>query len=126
MQKPDSWALFDHPPAESYRNGRVALLADAAHASTPHQGAGAGMALDDAYVLASLFGEVHRMEGIEEAFRVYGGVRRKISQRLVSTSRDAGDLYEFRKGGVGDDVERVRDLDESYRWVWRVGLERDL
>jgi salicylate hydroxylase len=36
MQKPDTWALFDRPPAESYFKGRVCLLGDAAHASTPH------------------------------------------------------------------------------------------
>jgi len=44
MEKPDVWALFDHPPAPTYFKGRFALLGDAAHASTPHQGAGAGQA----------------------------------------------------------------------------------
>ena len=38
MQKPDLWALFDYPPADTYFKGRVCLLGDAAHASTPHQG----------------------------------------------------------------------------------------
>ena len=35
---PDLWALFDYPPADTYFKGRVCLLGDAAHASTPHQG----------------------------------------------------------------------------------------
>lgn len=35
MQKPDTWALFDHPPAPTYIKGRICLLGDAAHASTP-------------------------------------------------------------------------------------------
>lgn len=30
MQKPDVWALFEHPPAETYTKGRVCLLGDAA------------------------------------------------------------------------------------------------
>lgn len=38
VQTPDLWALFDYPPAETYFKGRVCLLGDAAHASTPHQG----------------------------------------------------------------------------------------
>ena len=40
MTKSDIWALFDHPPAHTYTKGRVCLLGDAAHASTPHNGAG--------------------------------------------------------------------------------------
>lgn len=57
MEKPDVWALFDHPPARTYWKGRMCLLGDSAHASTPHQGAGAGMALEDAFVLSKLLGQ---------------------------------------------------------------------
>lgn len=32
MQKPDTWALFDHPPATTYVKGRICLLGDSAHA----------------------------------------------------------------------------------------------
>jgi salicylate hydroxylase len=44
LQRPDKWALFEHPPAKSYSDhrGKICLLGDCAHASTPHQGAGAG------------------------------------------------------------------------------------
>jgi len=42
MQKPDIWALFNHLPAPTYFKNRTCLLGDAAHASTPHNGAGAG------------------------------------------------------------------------------------
>jgi len=30
MQKPDVWALFDHPPAPTYTKGRICMLGDAA------------------------------------------------------------------------------------------------
>jgi len=54
MQKPDLWALFNHPPAKTYyRKGKICLLGDCAHASTPHQGAGAGMALASAVFVKS-------------------------------------------------------------------------
>ena len=34
--------------------GRVMLLGDAAHAPLPHQGQGAGLAIEDAYALGAL------------------------------------------------------------------------
>jgi salicylate hydroxylase len=36
-------ALFDAPNAIRYCSGRICVVGDAAHASTPNQGAGAGM-----------------------------------------------------------------------------------
>lgn len=43
MEKPDVWALFNHLSADTYyRKGKICLLDDSAHASAPHQGAGAG------------------------------------------------------------------------------------
>lgn len=35
MEQPDLWALFDHGPIDSFWKGRVCLMGDAAHASTP-------------------------------------------------------------------------------------------
>lgn len=124
MEKPDVWALFDHPPARTYCKGRICLLGDAAHASTPHQGAGAGMALEDAYVLSDLLGSVRTVEGIEGAFRVYDAVRRPRSQKLVATSRAAGQLYDFEGVEIGDDEDKIREnLENRYRWIWDEDLE---
>ncbi len=44
--------LVDRPPARQYTRGRVALVGDAAHPTTPNLGQGANMAIDDAIVLA--------------------------------------------------------------------------
>jgi salicylate hydroxylase len=127
MEKTDLWALFDHPPAKAYYKGRVCLLGDSAHASTPHQGAGAGMALEDAYILSSLLGQVKNVDAIEEAFRVYDATRRPRTQRLVTTSRDCGETYELENKDVGDDVQKLkRNLDERQRWIWNHNLESDM
>ncbi|UQC78867.1 salicylate 1-monooxygenase SalA, partial [Colletotrichum lupini] len=50
------WAIFDtyDYPAPTYVKGRLCLAGDAAHASTPHHGAGAGMGVEDALALATL------------------------------------------------------------------------
>ena len=127
MEKPDVWALFEHPPAESYFKGRVCLLGDAAHGSTPHHGAGAGMALEDAYILSELLGLVQESNEIEQAFVAYDTTRRARSQKLVVASKEAGYLYDLELEGVGDDVGRLnRNLDERFKWVWDHDLETDL
>jgi salicylate hydroxylase len=128
MKSTDIWALFDHPPARTYyRAGRICLLGDCAHASTPHQGSGAGMAIEDALVLSQLLGQVQEKTDLQKAFKAYDAVRRPRTQKLVSTSRDAGCLYEFQKEGVRDDVEALRNnLEGRMRWVWDIDLEKHL
>lgn len=44
--------ILDRPPARSWGTGRVTLLGDAAHPTTPNLGQGACMAIEDAVVLA--------------------------------------------------------------------------
>lgn len=124
VQKPDIWALFDHPPSHTYHKGRVCLLGDAAHASTPHKGAGAGMAIEDAYVMGSLLGLVSGPEEIEHAFSVYDQLRRERSQRLVSDSREQGKLYEFE---LREDPEWIAEsLSTRMDWVWKYDLVQEV
>ncbi|EHL03619.1 putative Salicylate hydroxylase [Glarea lozoyensis 74030] len=119
MEKPDIWALFDHPAAPTYYKKRFAMLGDAAHASTPHQGAGAGQAIEDAYVLSSLLGEINSVDDIEKAFKAYDTIRRPRSQRVVTTSRDAARIYEFEDENLGSDLEKIREtLGERFKWIW--------
>lgn len=44
--------LYDRQPSKTWFRGRVALLGDAAHATTPNLGQGACMAIEDAVVFA--------------------------------------------------------------------------
>ena len=127
MEKPDVWAIFDDPPAPTYYKGRIALLGDSAHASSPHQGAGAGMAVEDAFVLCSLLSDATSSKEIPNAFKAYDYVRRPRSQKLVTTSRDAGEVYELEGEGTGDDIAAVKkNLDERYKWIWNKRIEEDL
>lgn len=127
MEKPDVWALFDHPPAPTYFKGRLAILGDAAHASTPHQGAGAGQAIEDAFVLSNLLGQVKSVDEIEKAFHAYDAVRRPRSQKVVKTSRDAAAIYEFEDEILGTDLDKIRRrLMERYDWIWDEDLPTQL
>ena len=123
MEQPDRWALFDHGPIPRLWKGHVCLLGDAAHASTPHQGSGAGMALEDAYVLSSLLGHVRVVEELELAFEAYDHVRRPRDMKLVETSRACGDVYEFQGPETGDDVRKIdENLSTRYDWIWEEDL----
>ncbi|HEY8050113.1 MAG TPA: FAD-dependent monooxygenase [Ramlibacter sp.] len=54
------WALHDRPPlagAHEMARGRIALLGDAAHPMLPYLAQGAGMAIEDADALASVFAD---------------------------------------------------------------------
>jgi len=48
------WGLYDRIPLESWTNGRLVLLGDAAHAMLPHLGQGANQAIEDGVALAAL------------------------------------------------------------------------
>jgi salicylate hydroxylase len=127
MEKPDVWAMFNYPPAHTYYKGRTCLSGDAAHASTPHHGAGAGMAIEDAYIMASLLAEVEDEKSIEEAFRAFDFVRRPRTQRLVNSSRESGKVLACEGEGVGEDKEKwIAKITESHRWIWEKNLEEDL
>jgi salicylate hydroxylase len=102
-------------------------MGDSAHAKTPHLGAGAGMAMEDAYILSHLIGFVGRTEDIPKAFFAYDAVRRPRTQECIQRSKDASLAYDFLLPGVQDDMERVQErLEESFDWLWHVDLEAQL
>ena len=66
-----------------WSSGRVVLLGDAVHATTPHLGQGAGMAIEDSIVLAE---ELARARTPEEAFAAYRDRRFERCRYIVETS----------------------------------------
>lgn len=129
MPDPSQWAIFEHPHISTYTRSRVAILGDAAHASTPHQGAGAGQAIEDAHVLAELLGDprVTEVKHVVAAFQGYDAVRRPRSQKVVTTSKENADLLCLCLDGVGDDEERLKQtFQERLRWLWEVDVEEQV
>ena len=66
-----------------WHSGRVVLLGDAVHATTPHLGQGAGMAVEDGIVLAE---ELDRHDTPEEAFTAYRDRRFERCRYIVESS----------------------------------------
>jgi salicylate hydroxylase len=129
VQSPDVWALFNHPPAPIYFSDKplICLVGDAAHASTPHQGAGAGMCIEDVYVLSGLLSECKTKADLARAVLAYDTVRRRRSQKLVKTSREAGMLWEFEGEGIQDDLEALeQNATKRMDWIWDHDITEDL
>lgn len=127
MKNTDVWALFDDPPARTYYKGRVAVMGDAAHAAGPHQGSGAGMAIEDAYVLSTLLGHVEHADEVERAFNAYDTIRRERTQKLVATTREASHLWELEHPDHGEDFESIsRNINERMLWIWNEDLEAEV
>lgn len=66
-----------------WSKGRVGLLGDAVHATTPHLGQGAGLAIEDAIVIAD---ELSKHADVETAFRTYRSRRFKRCDYVVKSS----------------------------------------
>lgn len=66
-----------------WHRGRIGLLGDAVHATTPHLGQGAGMAIEDALVLAD---EINRHDSVDAALRAYRDRRFERCAYIVNSS----------------------------------------
>lgn len=129
MENTDIWAQFDDfdHPADTYYRGCVCISGDAAHASSSHQGSGAGMAIEDAFVLSSLLAQVKEPSRVESAFKAYDAVRRVRTQRLVASSREAGSLWSMELEGIKDDLDKLRqNIMTRMQWIWEEDLEAEV
>jgi 2-polyprenyl-6-methoxyphenol hydroxylase-like FAD-dependent oxidoreductase len=85
--------VFDLPPVWPWGRGRVTLLGDAAHATTPNLGQGACQAIEDAVVLADRL----RTHGPTAAgLRAYEDARRARTERIVRLSRQMGRMLQWK------------------------------
>ena len=76
-----------------WSSGRVGLIGDAAHASTPNLGQGGAMAIEDAHSLANAFLQV----GVNgKAFELYERQRREKVDWTVSTSWSIGRICHYK------------------------------
>ncbi|KXX79383.1 Salicylate hydroxylase [Madurella mycetomatis] len=101
-QQPSQPAMYlweHHLPARTYVSGATCIIGDAAHATTPWQGSGGGMSLEDSLVLSTLLGHATNPSEARLALQAYDHVRRPRTQRIVESSRGTGAIL----SGEGDD-----------------------
>jgi 2-polyprenyl-6-methoxyphenol hydroxylase-like FAD-dependent oxidoreductase len=85
-----------------WHRGRVVLIGDAAHSTTPHLASGAGMAVEDALVLAE---ELENIPAVEKALERFAQRRFERCRIVVENSVRLGDIE--RNGGSPSEHERV-------------------
>ncbi|EMD35743.1 hypothetical protein CERSUDRAFT_115693 [Gelatoporia subvermispora B] len=96
VDEPSRWALHVVPPLPTHVYNQVALLGDAAHAMEPYQGAGAGQAIEDAYLLASVIAHPDVTTAtLPIALQVYDEIRRPFAQEVARKSHESGLLHQF-------------------------------
>jgi 2-polyprenyl-6-methoxyphenol hydroxylase-like FAD-dependent oxidoreductase len=85
--------LRDLPPMPSWHRGRIVLLGDAAHATTPNLGQGGAQAIEDGYALAGALATCARPE---DAFSAYQAARKPTADLITHRSRWFGRVAHLR------------------------------
>lgn len=99
--------LYDRDPVPRWSRGRITLVGDAAHPTTPNLGLGGCMAIEDALVLARA---LHTTEDHVSAFAQYEAQRHARTARVVKMSRLMG-----RTGSLSNPVAAG-----VWRWATRL------
>ncbi|WP_273808903.1 MULTISPECIES: salicylate 1-monooxygenase [unclassified Pseudomonas] len=128
IPSPTLWALHDLIELPGYAHGRVGLIGDAAHAMLPHQGAGAGQGLEDAWFLAELLADpLAATTSPQTILQVYDQIRRPRACRVQRTSFEAGELYEYRDPLVlSNEALLGKTLADRFAWLWDHDLNVDV
>ncbi|HKX55831.1 MAG TPA: FAD-dependent monooxygenase, partial [Xanthomonadales bacterium] len=104
VYKPLEWHFLD----QDWHKGRVVLIGDAAHGTTPHLGQGAGMAIEDSLVLAE---ELERAGSVEQALASFQKRRFARCKYIVESSVAIcnGQL------GLGPRVDQAKATGDMFR-----------
>ncbi|KAF6760711.1 salicylate hydroxylase [Ephemerocybe angulata] len=134
VERPLRWAVHCVRPLSTYVHGRVALIGDAAHASPPHQGSGAGQAIEDAFVLATVLAHPSTTrENLSRALSIFDQVRRPVAQDVDDRNRLNGQYFTFWHTELDDQLpgdeklKILRDLaakfTTNWEWAWSSSAE---
>ncbi|KAM0558078.1 hypothetical protein ACHAPJ_005245 [Fusarium lateritium] len=126
--KPDSlkvWELLDMEVLPTWTNNKMGLLGDAAHPFLPHQGQGAGVAIEDAAALAVVLPQGTTAEQVTERLELYQDFRYERAHKIQEYSRQAGkdikdryfDMMEYSNYNMGHD-EWDHSTNRFRIWDW--------
>ncbi|KAF9454477.1 FAD/NAD(P)-binding domain-containing protein [Macrolepiota fuliginosa MF-IS2] len=132
VNQPLRWAIHTVRPLSTFVHGRVAVIGDAAHSMVPTQGSGAGQAIEDAFILATVLGNP-RTDGssasIQRALKVFDIVRRPRALEVQERSRLNGRYFSLNYNDVdfsslqGEElraelVELMETVKQNWAWTW--------
>lgn len=122
------WGIFDmcDHPAPTYAGGRVCIVGDAAHASTPFLGAGGAMGFEDVLALTTALEIVTEtsLKSMPAALLAYSAARKERSQALVKASRGMGVVFQWRDSTTGNDPAKLKaDADRRTKAIWEYSVD---
>ncbi|KAF7370090.1 Salicylate hydroxylase [Mycena sanguinolenta] len=129
------WAIHTTKPLRSFVSGHTVLIGDAAHAMEPHQGSGAGQAIEDACILATVLGHPRTTrENIPRALRIFDEIRRPATAGVVEGSRMNGRYFSFEIEGVDfdrytgaqlwDQLQKLKStVVKKWEWTWNSSID---
>ncbi|ROV94599.1 hypothetical protein VPNG_09200 [Cytospora leucostoma] len=122
--EPQAYSQWEHKSTRTFSNGRVVIVGDAAHATTPWQGAGTGQAFEDALILGTLLGETKVSSELAHAFQAYDAVRRDRTQRVIDSSRGTGLIFCGQDPDAGLDPKKIMGA-LAPRWGFISSIDLD-
>ncbi|PAV19849.1 FAD NAD(P)-binding domain-containing [Pyrrhoderma noxium] len=145
------WAIHALDAIPICSHNRVTLIGDAAHAMTPHLGSGAGVAIEDAYVLgAFLASPMTTISSLPGVLRLYQSIRLPKGNEVQHRSRIQGKIYEqsfhyipkSKEANLDSSTIDANDtiffdikesleasgkiVEENRKWVGRPGVDEEL
>ena len=89
------WEIRDRPPLKQWSKGRITLLGDAAHPTSPYAAYGAGMSIEDGYFLARELsaGDITNPGFVREALQAYEDRRKPHTSRVSQQAYFTGKLF---------------------------------
>ncbi|WP_176455614.1 FAD-dependent monooxygenase [Enemella evansiae] len=120
------WRMYDRDPIMTWVHGDIALLGDAAHPPLQYIAQGAIMAIEDGWVLGEHVQRNRRSDGSVDwptTLAAYQAVRAEHCRRVVSTSREWGQLWHLdgQERELRNEILRARDTYDYSMTDWLYG-----
>ncbi|KAI0172856.1 hypothetical protein GGR52DRAFT_425193 [Hypoxylon sp. FL1284] len=120
----DGMYLWEHPPAATYTSGPLCIMGDAAHSTTPWQGSGGGMSIEDAFILSTLLGRAKSGTEALAALKAYDQARRPRTQHIVESSRGTGAILTGNGEQTGLEMKRSGGLLRRWDFIINIDMEK--
>ena len=119
--------IYDISHIPIWHKGLVCLMGDAAHATSPHVGQGAVMAIEDGIVLAKCLRDI---QDIQKAFETFEKLRKSRTEKVVKMAQKYGDAFTttnpikkwFRNRMVPIMIKRGN---EPFDWIYSYKIDWD-
>ncbi len=128
LEVPFKWALMGRPPMTRWSVDRATLLGDAGHPTLPFLAQGAGMAIEDGYVLARCVAA--HASNLSEAFVRYEQLRLERTAEIVRRSTENGRRFHNPELADAAGAAAYVDLEwspskvhERYDWLFRYAVD---